>query len=79
MNQEQASNLLNVATALRSAEREKLPFNMARYGNALREGWSRFMGKQDGSLSVRDRDVHTCGTPACALGHYACRFDLQSW
>jgi hypothetical protein len=42
--------------------------NVAR---ALRES------KQPGAFSM-ERYMHPCGAPACALGHYASREDLQS-
>ena len=32
--------------------------------------------KKDGKFSMEDY-VNRCGTPACALGHYAARTDLQ--
>ena len=58
-----AQRLLNVARAL---DESALPgkFTMCLYG---------YKGKRRGFLLLH-RD---CGTPACALGHYAFRTDLQ--
>lgn len=77
MNEIQANRLLGVATALRDADAANWAFEMSTYG------W-------DGDLSRNHRlDLgipkseckfvtdHKCGTPACAIGHYAVRRDLQ--
>ena len=63
MNEIQAQRLLNVAKALREAPRPEA-FTMQYYINPRDE---RRPEKED----------TLCGTPACALGHYAARTDLQ--
>lgn len=63
MNKVQAKRLLNVAKALRESARPEL-FTMSCYVR--------------GEDSFDDNSVEGfCGTPACALGHYASRRDLQ--
>lgn len=60
-----ALRLLNVARAL---EESQIPeaFCMGFYGYATRD------------YNAHSRhDEHPCGTPGCALGHYAARRDLQ--
>lgn len=56
--------LLNVAKALRESKRPS-GFTMGHYC------WTGSEGPDE--TGVR----HPCGTPACALGHYAARGDLQ--
>lgn len=56
-----AKRLLNVARALRESPAPKR-FCMTQYGYCDPDG---------------DDSDSTCGTPACALGHYAARTDLQ--
>lgn len=79
MNKIQSKRLLNVARALREAHAAKMKFNMEKfvYGNraALEDGaWN--TETCDYSPST-NREKNFCGTPACALGHYAARTDLQ--
>ena len=57
------SRLLNVAKSLREAPVPKA-FNMA-------------MWVHDDVHKLQDGTKFDCGTPACALGHYASRRDLQ--
>lgn len=63
MNQVQAKRLLNVAKALRESAVPRL-FTMAHWG----------YGADEVTSPQADKG---CGTPACALGHYASRRDLQ--
>lgn len=77
MNEEQATRLLRVADALRDAAAANWYFNMSSWGEKL----SRFFGT-DRLCRLPDNEVefvkeNRCGTPACALGHYAVRKDLQ--
>jgi len=75
MTNQQATNLLNVATALRdSLQPEK--FTMNRFANFR---WDKFFSRFDKHTDVKDeRVIAACGSPACALGHYAARNDLQN-
>lgn len=59
MNKRQEKRLLNVARALRDADRTKAYFDMRSFVGVGSEGF--------------------CGTPSCALGHYASRTDLQKF
>ena len=70
MNKRQARRLLNVARSLRESANPEL-FSMHSYVNDV----DTLLNK----LPVGDSGVDTnlCGTPACALGHYASRTDLQ--
>ena len=75
MTELQASNLLNVATALRGSIKPHM-FTMARYANF---DWEKFTSWFKEGTSPKDKEVIArCGSPACALGHYASRDDLQS-
>jgi hypothetical protein len=70
LNAKQAKNLLNVARALRESANPKL-FTMERYVWGDTNKW--LMREQ-----IEDKNnLEFCGTPACALGHYAARRDLQ--
>lgn len=60
-----AERLNNVCKALRESPKPR-EFTMNRYGHSRPVSWVK-------ALWTRD----TCGTPACALGHYAYRTDLQ--
>lgn len=75
----QETRLLNVAKALRDAHAARKKFTMEKF----------VFGQQD-QISSGDYNYETgeygpacnqeenfCGTPACALGHYAARTDLQ--
>jgi hypothetical protein len=68
MNKRQAQRLLNVARALRESEHPEL-FTMESYVNNAAMLSNRF--------EATDVPEHWCGTPACALGHYGARTDLQ--
>lgn len=57
--------LLNVAKALRESKNPKM-FKM-----------SQFVHGDNAELMSHTADKNICGTPACALGHYAARRDLQ--
>lgn len=65
MNQTHKKRLLNVAKALREAPEPKY-FKMSTFAN----GSSDWTGEGEPPENF-------CGTPACALGHYAARRDLQ--
>lgn len=68
---EKANRLLDVARALREAPAEHAKrFTMYHYA------WSEQMTRSDWRpLGV---ESNWCGSPACALGHYAARTDLQN-
>ncbi len=68
MNKRQARRLLNVAKALRESEHPEL-FTMESYVNNAEGLSDRF--------ERSDVPENWCGTPACALGHYGARTDLQ--
>ena len=77
MNEMQASRLIHVADALRDAHADKWNFNMDTYGydKAMSSGLRDLRGipKSQHDWAIE----HNCGTPACAIGHYAVRDDLQ--
>lgn len=68
MTEEGANRLLDVARALRDASRKGWSLEMGRYGKSQQFA--------EGSLAEYVTEQN-CGTPACALGHYAVRRDLQ--
>lgn len=72
MNKTQSKRLLNVARALREAHAAKKKFNMEKlvFGHE-----SELRHNDDGTAFNPEADF--CGTPACAIGHYAARTDLQ--
>jgi hypothetical protein len=74
MNKVQSKRLLNVARALREAHAAKKAFDMERlvFGHRNQVEFDEEQGK-----TVQTDDANFCGTPACALGHYAARTDLQ--
>ena len=57
------TRLKNLERALRDAAERELKFHMG--------AWSYI------TADSKDAAGHPCGTPACALGHYAARSDLQ--
>ena len=65
MNSLNLSRLRNVAIALRDAAKDKL---LAQQFDMDRYGHA---------VDIFSKD--TCGTPSCALGHYAARNDVQSF
>ncbi len=69
MNKTQVKRLLNVAKALRESERPEF-FTMGRFGFLPFE-------RIVNSCKAVGTYAPECGTPACALGHYAARKDLQ--
>lgn len=78
MNAIQQKRLLNVAKALRDAAAQpklKALFTMSQYGYSTHGNGELYSG-ETGKL-VKIEEAKTCGTPACALGHYAARRDLQ--
>ncbi len=80
MNTTQAQRLVNVANALRDADLNHWFFDMDSWGydpkrfNLGERGNPKFTMPEN---EVDFIDEHKCGTPACALGHYAVRPDLQ--
>lgn len=66
MNKIQAERLLNVARALRESPTPQA-FTMNIYS------WGLYDEEADNEYDLN----FACGTPACALGHYAARSDLQ--
>jgi hypothetical protein len=74
MNKIHQKRLLNVAKALRDAAKVPLlkkVFTMQIFG------WDRQAKVGDKIVDLDQKPDNTCGTPACALGHYAARTDLQ--
>lgn len=72
MTPQQATRLVRVADALRDAFTFEWYFSMSTYGSRWDEAAE--LGSDHEQQFV---DEHKCGTPACALGHYAVRDDLQ--
>lgn len=72
MNKTQAHRLLNVARSLRESKNPKL-FDMRKYvwGDNL------FLFGIEEDDVKKTADVNFCGTPSCAIGHFAGRRDLQ--
>lgn len=73
------ANLMKVVRALRESEYPKL-FAMDSYVWARNETW--FSGNETAvkeleKIEERGKEEEFCGTPACALGHFASRTDLQ--
>ena len=66
MNHVQKQRLLKVAQACRETKHPG-HFDMDHWGQALYNAWD--MSDEEA--------MNTCGTPACALGNYAVRRDLQ--
>ncbi len=66
MNRRQAQRLLRVARALRESP-APLAFTMKCF----------IRGDSLDPSPVQVEEKHWCGTPACAIGHYASRSDLQ--
>jgi len=77
MNKVQMKRLLNVARALRDAHAAKKKFDMEKwiFGDvgALKDSYD----PRTGFYKTCNEEANFCGTPACALGHYAARTDLQ--
>lgn len=77
MNKVQMKRLLNVAKALRDAHAARKKFNMEAFvfGNigVLENNFN----YETGEYEYCNTEANFCGTPACALGHYAARTDLQ--
>lgn len=79
MNKVQSKRLLNVARALREAYAARKKFNMDKFvfgqASAIDDGEYDFdSNSYCGSVN---NEAEFCGTPACALGHYGARTDLQ--
>lgn len=72
MNKVQSKRLLNVARALREAHAAKKKFDMEK----LVFGHEAVVERNDDGTVVNP-EADFCGTPACAIGHYAARTDLQ--
>lgn len=72
MNSTQATRLIRVADALRDAAEQAWYFNMETYG--YKQSFAAKNGFEKEAEILKQKD---CGTPACALGHYAVRKDLQ--
>lgn len=71
MTEIQANRLLNVATALREAPIEIAAlFDMGKFGYGFRAHVVKY-------LTGKTKKRYNCKTPACALGHYAIRHDMQ--
>lgn len=72
MNKTQAKRLLNVAKSLRESKNPK-QFTMEKY--VWGESFHQSLAWQTPPQQAAEQNF--CGTPACALGHYASRRDLQ--
>lgn len=79
MNKTQSKRLLNVARALREAHAAKKKFDMSRYvfGDENAVDFGSYDYESRCSVDARNKEENFCGTPACALGHYGARTDLQ--
>ncbi len=75
MNKVQVKRLLNVAVALRDAAKARKKFSMKKY--VFGDHCEVKTVFKDGRYISYNREENFCGTPACALGHYAARTDLQ--
>ena len=71
MNETHATRLVNVADALRDAHAEEWHFDMANYG--YHQSYVAYTNRKQYDGLVEKG----CGTPSCAIGHYAVRNDLQ--
>lgn len=71
MNKRQAKRLLNVARALRESPAPHL-FDMGAFVND-----AEWLSYKSGRVEFDPALENFCGTPACALGHYGSRPDLQ--
>lgn len=74
----QEKRVLNVAKALREAAAAKQKFDMGKWvfgdsGAIIGTGYN----YETCSYDQCNEEANICGTPACALGHYAARTDLQ--
>lgn len=74
MNKVQAKRLLNVAKSLRDAHASKKNSKFAM--DTFVVGQEDYLST-DANGKVCNTEAEFCGTPACALGHYASRTDLQ--
>lgn len=77
MNKIQAKRLLNVAKALREAHAAKKKFTMEKWVFGDSCSIESVYDEKEGRYVYRNTEANFCGTPACALGHYAARTDLQ--
>lgn len=77
MNKTQVKHLLNVARALRDAHAAKSKFDMGAFVFGHLGAISSDFDYSTNQYVTCNREKEFCGTPACALGHYAARTDLQ--
>ena len=75
----QTKRLLNVARALRDAHAAKMKFDMEKwvFGDEGSIERSAYNYDTNSYGKACNNEAEFCGTPACALGHYASRTDLQ--
>lgn len=73
----QEKRLLNVAKALRDAYAKKKKFDMGTFVYGSISEVDHSYDYESNKYSFVNREENFCGTPACALGHYAARTDLQ--
>lgn len=75
MNKVQTKRLLNVAKSLRDAHKAKMKFDMGNYV------FGQIEAVEENDSHEQSQFVNTeanfCGSPSCALGHFAARTDLQ--
>jgi hypothetical protein len=77
MNKVQTKRLLNVARALREAHAAKKKFDMGQWVYGERSCIVSDWNDETNRPVYKNEEANFCGTPACALGHYAARTDLQ--
>ena len=77
MNKVQTKRLLNVARALRDAHAAKKKLNMEKFVFGDENAVESEYNEEKGDYVYCNVEKNFCGTPACALGHYAARTDLQ--
>jgi len=77
MNKVQTKRLLNVARALREAHAAKKKFDMTTFVFGTWGDVESNFNYETNKNEYCNREENFCGTPACALGHYASRTDLQ--
>ncbi len=77
MNKVQTKRLLNVARALREAHAAKKKFDMGKWVFGDETALSHDFDLDKNCTITKNEEANFCGTPACALGHYAARTDLQ--
>ena len=73
----QEKRVLNVAKALRDAHAAKKKFDMGTFVFGTVGDIESEYDYDAEKYTYCNREANFCGTPACALGHYAARTDMQ--